>query len=82
MSVAAHALSPGIKLRLPPLQSGGSRCARGRFRIRLRTRLLLTDLSLDHLLMVHYWWSSVKPARRFNCQHCSFESVQNGFSLP
>ena len=26
--------------------------------------------------------SIVNPALRFNCQHSSFDSVQNGFSLP
>lgn len=28
------------------------------------------------------YWSIVKPARRFNCQQASVDSVQNGFSLP
>jgi hypothetical protein len=29
-----------------------------------------------------FYWSSVNCARRFCCQHASFCSVQNCFSLP
>lgn len=29
-----------------------------------------------------FYWSMLKPARRLSCQHCSFDSVQKGFSLP
>src|SRR5207237_6699151 len=36
------------------------------------------------LLTPDYWLPapSTKCPRRFCCQHCSFDSVQNGFSLP